>query len=244
MQAPHPPLLEYYEREADRRGWLRQLFDCTAVDYDRVERLMALGSGSRYRRLALQRAGLAPGMRVLDVGVGTGLTARQASTIVGEMGRVTGVDPSPGMLERAHLPANVSLLVGSAESIPAPDACADFLSMGFALRHIADFSLAFNEFLRVLAPGGRICLLEITRPRGRIAHRLLRTYMRDIVPFVARHVGAKAETPQLMRYYWDTIEACAAPAQILEALQAAGFTDVCRHVELGIFSEYRGRRPL
>ena len=244
MQAPHPPLLEYYAREADRRGWVRQLFDRTAVDYDRIERLMALGSGSRYRRLALQRAGLGAGMRVLDVGVGTGLTARQAARLVGEAGKVTGVDPSPGMLERAQLPANVSLLVGSAESIPAEDGCADFLSMGFALRHIADFSLAFNEFRRVLVPGGRLCLLEITRPQGRMAHTMLRTYMRDIVPFLARHVGARAETPQLMRYYWDTIEACAAPAQILEALRSAGFTEVCRYVELGIFSEYRARTPL
>ena len=148
------------------------------------------------------------------------------------------------MLERAQLPANVSLLVGSAESIPVPDGSADFLSMGFALRHIADFSLAFNEFMRVLVPGGRLCLLEITRPQGRVAHRMLRTYMRDIVPFLARHVSAKAETPQLMRYYWDTIEACASPVQILDALQSAGFTEVCRHVELGIFSEYRARKPL
>ena len=56
MQAPHPPLREYYTQEAERRGWVRQIFDRTAGDYDRIERVMALGSGSWYRRKALRRA--------------------------------------------------------------------------------------------------------------------------------------------------------------------------------------------
>jgi len=68
MQAPHPPLKEYYREEAERSEWVRQMFDCTAADYDRVERAMALGTGSWYRRRALARAGLTSGMRVLDVG--------------------------------------------------------------------------------------------------------------------------------------------------------------------------------
>src|SRR5579871_1602908 len=109
MSAPHPPLPEYYDDESQRGGWVRQLFDRTAVDYDRIERFMALGSGSWYRRRALSRAGLKPGMRVLDVGVGTGLTARQASTLVGASGQVTGVDPSAGMLARARVPESVQL---------------------------------------------------------------------------------------------------------------------------------------
>jgi len=59
MHVPHGPLRDYYDREADRHGWVRRLFDRTAVDYDRVERVMALGSGAWYRRRALARAGLA-----------------------------------------------------------------------------------------------------------------------------------------------------------------------------------------
>src|ERR1700734_4571097 len=93
VQAPHPPLKDYYAREADRGGFVRQLFDRTAADYDRIERAMALGSGSWYRRRALQRAGLKAGMRVLDIGTGTGLTAREAFRLVGPSGEVTGVDP-------------------------------------------------------------------------------------------------------------------------------------------------------
>jgi demethylmenaquinone methyltransferase / 2-methoxy-6-polyprenyl-1,4-benzoquinol methylase len=243
MSAPHPPLPEYYEHESQRGGWVKQLFDRTAGDYDRIERFMAFGSGSWYRRRALSRAGLKTGMRVLDIGVGTGLTARQADLLVGETGQVTGVDPSAGMIARAQVPERVKLLIGSAEAIPAPAASADFLSMGYALRHTGDLGAAFKEFLRVLVPGGRICLLEITPPRRRLPRALLKTYMRRIVPFVAQRLAADPESPRLMRYYWDTIEACAPPQFILEAIRDAGFVDVERYVELGIFSEYRASKP-
>jgi demethylmenaquinone methyltransferase/2-methoxy-6-polyprenyl-1,4-benzoquinol methylase len=243
MHAPHPPLRDYYTHEAERGGWVKQLFDRTAGDYDRIERVMALGSGSWYRRRALSRAGLKPGMRVLDVGVGTGLTARQAAFLVGDSGQVTGVDPSPGMMESAKVPPGVALLIGHAEAIPAEAGTADFLSMGYALRHIADMSGAFREFLRVLKPGGRICLLEITRPEGRVPRALLRAYMRGVVPFFASLLGENPDSPKLMRYYWDTIDACAAPGEILAAIGEAGFIEEYRFVEMGIFSEYCARKP-
>ena len=240
---PHPPLLAYYPREDERREWLLRLFDRTAVDYDRIERIMALGSGSWYRRRALQRSGLRAGMRVFDMGTGTGLVAREAARIVGDPSLIVGVDPSAGMVRNARVPAGVQLLAGSAECIPAADGAADFLSMGYALRHISDLSLAFREFHRVLRPGGRLCLLELTRPEGAGSRALLRLYMRGLIPLAARLVAHHADTPELMRYYWDTIEACAAPTLILAAIRAAGFVEVRRYVELGIFSEYCARKP-
>jgi demethylmenaquinone methyltransferase/2-methoxy-6-polyprenyl-1,4-benzoquinol methylase len=244
MRSPHRHLTAYYREEADRPGYVRQLFDRTAGDYDRVERAMAFGSGSWYRRSALRRAGLEAGMRVLDIGTGTGLTAREAFSLVGPAGEVTGVDPSRGMMERAKVPHGVLLVGGTAEAIPAPAGAADFVSMGYALRHIADLSAAFAEFMRVLVPGGRLCLLEITSPHGRRSRWLLKAYMRTLIPLMARCMAAHRDTPELMRYYWDTIEACVDSSLILEALCEAGFVQVYRHVELGIFSEYRARKPL
>jgi demethylmenaquinone methyltransferase / 2-methoxy-6-polyprenyl-1,4-benzoquinol methylase len=242
-QVPHSPLRAYYRREEERREWVRGLFDRTAGDYERMERLMALGSGSWYRRRALQRAGLQTGMSVVDVGVGTGLVAREAARIVGDSKLVLGVDPSSGMIANAKVPAGVRLAAGAAETIPAADGSADFISMGYALRHVSDLPTAFREFHRVLKPGGRLCLLEITSPRGVFGRVLLKAYMRGVVPVLAHLVARDRSVPKLMRYYWDTIEACVPPASILDALAAAGFVNVIRYVEHGMFSEYRASKP-
>lgn len=239
---PHAPLTAYYRDEEDRHRFLRRIFDETAPDYDRIESVLALGSGRWYRRKALERAGLAPGNRVLDVGIGTGLVAREALRVMGGRGQLVGVDPSPGMMGEVALPG-VDLVAGRAEALPRPDASADFLSMGYALRHISDVAAAFAEFHRVLRPGGRLLVLEITRPASSMGMAFLRTYMRFGVPLVARVVARRADTAQLWRYYWDTIEACIPPETVMAALREAGFTDVSRTVSLGIFSEYTARRP-
>jgi demethylmenaquinone methyltransferase/2-methoxy-6-polyprenyl-1,4-benzoquinol methylase len=208
-----------------------------------MERVLGLGTGSWYRRCVLQRAGLKPGMTVLDIGTGTGLLAREAAAIVGCAQLVVGVDPSPGMMEHARVPAGLRLHAGSAEAIPAADAAADFLSMGYALRHIVDLRTAFGEFFRVLRPGGRLCLLEITQPDGAISRALLKGYLRGFVTAVAALISRHRDMPDLMRYHFDTIAACVPPAQIIGALSAAGFVDVERRVDLGFFSEYRARKP-
>jgi demethylmenaquinone methyltransferase / 2-methoxy-6-polyprenyl-1,4-benzoquinol methylase len=239
---PHPPLGGYYAEQSERPGWVRATFNRTAADYDRVEAVMSAGSGGLYRRQALVRTGLVAGMNVLDVGTGTGLVAKQAARIVGEQGSVTGVDPGIGMIRAGALPTNIRAVNGMAERLPFASAQFDFLSMGYALRHVSDLAVTFAEFHRVLKPGGRLCILEITPPQARAAAAILRLYMRKVVPILTRVVARHAETPTLMRYYWDTIEACVPPSELIDALQVAGFCDVDRHVELGIFSEYRAVR--
>ena len=241
-RAPHPPLTDYYAEESARRAWVRDIFNRTASDYDRVESAMSVGSGGRYRRQALLRAGLIRGMHMLDVGTGTGLVAKQASQIVGEAGSVTGVDPGIGMLAAGALPSRIRAVAGMGERLPFKSAQFDFLSMGYALRHVADIAALFAEFHRVLKPGGRVCVLEITRPSGRMACAALKFYMRTLVPMLAHVVARHAETATLMRYYWDTIETCVPPSQLMAMLQSSGFERVERQVQVGIFSEYRAER--
>jgi demethylmenaquinone methyltransferase/2-methoxy-6-polyprenyl-1,4-benzoquinol methylase len=243
VHAPHPPLTEYYEREEDRRAWVGEQFDKTAADYDRIERILGLGTGSFYRRKMLAFAGLKPGMRVLDAGMGTGLVAKQAALLAGDAGLVTGVDPSPGMIRSARLPTGVTVVEGRAEQLPLPDGGYDFLSMGYALRHVSDMAVAFAEFHRVLKPGGKVCILEITPPQGRIATALLKGYCKYAVPALAKLVARDKDTAQLWRYYWDTIEACAAPEEVMSTLESAGFANVRRNVDLGIFTTYLADRP-
>ena len=245
VHVPHPPLTDYYASEQARRGFVGALFDNTAADYDRIDRLLALGSGPWYRNQALARAGLKPGMRIVDIGVGTGLVAREAVKLVGDPALVAGIDPSVGMMACADLPG-VRLVEGRAEAIPFPDASFDFLSMGYALRHIGDLSAAFSEFHRVLKPGGRLCLLEITKPERAWSQALLKGYMRGVVPVLARLIGSSAESAKLWRYYWDTIEACVPPSGVIDTLEAAGFAGVNRHIEsraLSILGEYQAVKP-
>lgn len=242
VHAPHTPLTQYYSNEEERRGWLRKMFDNTAADYNRIESILGFGTGPWYRRQALLRAGMKPGMQVVDVGVGTGLVASQAAAILGDPCAVTGVDPSTGMLQNAKVPAGVKLVEGSAERIPFPDNSFDFLSMGYALRHISDLSVAFAEFHRVLKPGGQVCILEITCPEKKFQKMLLKTYLRSIVPLLAKLAVRNGNTSILWRYYWDSIEACATPVNVMRTLENAGFSKVDRHLELGIFSEFRATK--
>jgi demethylmenaquinone methyltransferase/2-methoxy-6-polyprenyl-1,4-benzoquinol methylase len=247
VHAPHAPLTAYYATEQERAGFVRRMFDSTAADYDRMERILGFGSGSWYRGQALERAGLRPRMRIVDVGVGTGLVAREAVRIVDNPKLVVGVDPSPGMMASARLPQGVTLVAGTAEAIPFADASFDFLSMGYALRHIGDLSVAFREFHRVMKPGARLCLLEITRPQKGIGGALIKAYMKGVVPVLARLVGSAKNTGLLWRYYWDTIEACVPPDQVLATLESTGFVGVRRHIEtkaLSILAEFQARKPV
>ena len=239
--APIPALPRYFDDERTRRRFLDGLFDGTARDYDFVERLLAFGSGAWYRREALVRAGLAPGMRVLDVATGTGLVAREALAVVGPSGLVLGLDPSAGMLDEAKTLA-IPLTRGLGERLPYADASFDFVSMGFALRHVADLDALFGEMRRVLRPGGTACILEITYPSRRIAAAPLRFFMTQVVPLAALSSQRRKSARALMRFYWDTIAACVPPSDVLASLARAGFAGPRRGVILGLFSEYVARK--
>lgn len=242
-RAPHPILKQYYEGDDERQPFVTALFDATARHYDRLCGLMSLGSDTRYRRGALVRAGLQPGMHLLDVATGTGLVARSAWAVLGEPNAVVGLDPSRGMLQEARKRFPGPLVQGIGECLPFSDDRFDFVTMGYALRHVADLGSAFREFRRVLRPHGRCVLLEISRPRLAVSRWFVRTYLQRVVPLLLRLTAADARMGLLTRYYWDTIAACVPPTAILEALQDSGFVDVKRRLWGGLLSEYVGTKP-
>ncbi len=241
--APHPILKQYYGSDGERRSFVTALFDSAAGQYDRVCRLGSFGSGQVYRRQVLRRAGLRPGMRLLDVATGTGLVAQSALHTLGDPHAVIGLDPSAGMLRVARKTLGIPLVQGRAEELPFTSDRFDMLSIGYALRHVADLSVTFEEFLRVLKPGGCLLILEISRPRSVLAQQLLRVYLQRVLPLIVRLGTGGVEPKQLMRYYWDTIAECVAPETILDVLRRSGFVAVERRGFGGLLSEYVGTKP-
>src|SRR5688572_17866935 len=240
--APHRLLKSYSADQRGRKRRANEMFDVSAPHHDWITRARTFGTGRWYRGDVLRRHGVTAGTRLLDVGSGTGVIAALAQDMVGPTGVVVAVDPSEGMLAEARKAGVRDTRIGRGEQLPVGDAEFDILTMGYALRHVEDLVVTFREYLRALRPGGRVLLLEITRPEGRVQYNLVKFYLKHVVPVVTRVVRRSADAEKLMRYYWDTIEACVPPASILAALESAGFTDVKRHVLNGMFSEYSARK--
>ena len=237
--APHPVLSRYYRDENERPHIVQRMFDDSASEYDWIESFMSFGTGIGYRKRILEEAGVTEGMRVLDVATGTGSVARASRDLTGPKGYVAALDPSFGMLLEAKRLGSPGILDGRVEALPFADETFDFLSMGYALRHVADLKIVFREYARVLRPGGRVAIFEISRPASRVGELFLGIYLGRFIPLVARVFGHR-EAGRLMRYYWDTIKTCVPPSTIVGALRECGFSDVERNVEMGIFSSYLG----
>ncbi len=242
MPKPHAALPEHYSDPTAKQTFLRQIFDDAAPHYEAIARLGFFGSGQWYRKDALRRAGLRPGMRVLDVASGTGPTARAIREVVADESLITCVEPSAGMLAESRKTLRCEHIQATAEAIPLPDASFDFLTMGFALRHVDDLEGAFREYHRVLRPGGKALILELTLPRNRVARFFLKLYFKYLLPAVVRVCTRSRQAAHMMWYYWDTMEMVVSPETVVGALRAAGFREVERRVSIGLFSEYEATR--
>jgi demethylmenaquinone methyltransferase / 2-methoxy-6-polyprenyl-1,4-benzoquinol methylase len=143
---------------------VRSMFDRIAPVYDAMNRVMTAGLDVRWRRLAAA-AVVRPGDRVLDAACGTGDLA--IADLRAGAGRVTGLDFSEPMLARARRKAPaIEWVQGDMLALPFADATFDAATVGFGVRNVADLPLALRELRRVLRPGGRLAILEITQPRG------------------------------------------------------------------------------
>ena len=236
-------LAHYYADPTRRLTTARDFFNRSSRQYDGINRLFSLGSGAWYRRTCLRQAGVKPGARVVDVAVGTGLLAREAITLTGDADAVIGVDVSEAMLAIAHEKLGIKLIQGAAEALPLAPGIADFVTMGYALRHVADLGLAFREALRILRPGGSIVLLEISAPGDRLNRVLAAAYIGGVLPLLALMITGDRQGRALMRHHWRTIANCVPPDVVLRVMAESGFCDAACASEFDFFRLYIGQKP-
>ena len=172
-------------------GEVRRLFDRIAPVYDAMNRVMTAGLDRSWRRLTVE-AVVQPGDIVLDACCGTGDLAVAAER---EGGIVTGLDFSPRMLERARKKSEtVTWVEGDLLALPFDDASFDAATVGFGVRNVADLEAGLAELHRVLRPGGRLAILEITQPRG-VLRPFFSLWFERIVPLLGKVLpGGKAYT--------------------------------------------------
>lgn len=202
------------------------MFDGIAPVYDRLNTLMTLGRDGRWRRRAVEAAGLKPGDSVLDAACGTGKLAAELADRVGPFGRVLAVDLSPGMVSRgvasfADL-VQLEFRVGNALALPAGNGEFDAATIGFGMRNLADFEAGFRELRRVVRPGGRVVCLELTTPRPAWWGRLFLGTFRRVAPLAGRLLGRAAA----YRYLPASLDGFPDAERLSATMQAAGLTDV------------------
>jgi demethylmenaquinone methyltransferase / 2-methoxy-6-polyprenyl-1,4-benzoquinol methylase len=198
---------------------VRTMFDRIAPVYDAMNRVMTAGLDLRWRRLAAVEV-VRPGDRVLDAACGTGDFA-VADTRAGA-GHVVGLDFSERMLERARRKAPaVEWVCGDMLAMPFPDGSFDAATVGFGVRNVGDLELGLRELRRVLRPGGRLAILEITRPRGLLRPFYLLWFDR-IVPLLGRLLpGGEAYA-----YLPASVKRFPAAEELAELMRGAGFGEV------------------
>lgn len=221
----------------------RAMFNRFARHYDLVNRIFSLGSGAWYRRTCLRRVGIGPGAVVVDVAVGTGLLARQAQRLMQGRGTLIGVDLSESMLDQARKSLCIPLIQAAAEALPLADGIADFVTMGYALRHLTDIDRTLREALRVLRPGGRLVLLEISAPSNSAFRTVLGIVVGKVLPAVSALAARNRQAKALMDYHWQTIAAYAPPEAVLESLSQTGFQAPSCVSEFDFFHCYSGQKP-
>lgn len=233
----------YYADPTGRQSAARDLFNQSAQYYDWVNRLFSLGSGAWYRRFCLRRAGVRPGVKLADIAVGTGLLAREAVALTGDRAAVIGIDISEAMLAIAHKNLGIPLIQATAEAIPLAAATVDFVTMGYALRHVADLEMALGEAIRILRPGGVIVLLEVGAPRYRLNRILAAAYIGGVLPLLSLLMTRKRAARKLMRYHWETIANYMPREAVMRVMKDSGFDHVTCQSYFDLFQHYAGVKP-
>jgi demethylmenaquinone methyltransferase / 2-methoxy-6-polyprenyl-1,4-benzoquinol methylase len=205
---------------------VQAMFDRIAGVYDTFNSVMTAGLHHRWRARAVELAGVGPGARVLDVATGTGDLALELVRRVSPGGAVVGVDFSAGMLALAQdkdPSGTVEWLEGNALELEFADNAFDAATVGFGARNFSDLDRGLAEMARVVKPGGRVVVLEITTPQRPPLSTFFAVWFDRLVPVLGRLLG---DPSGAYSYLPSSVRRFPGPQALAGKLAAAGLTDV------------------
>ncbi len=218
---------------AEKAERVRAVFDSVASNYDLMNDLMSGGLHRLWKRFALGRTGLRPGDQALDVAGGTADLSAGMARQVGPSGLVCHTDINRQMLDQgrrrlvdAGLFANVRTLQANAEHLPFADHSFHCVTIGFGLRNCTDKLTALREMARVLKPGGRLLVLEFSKPAVKVIEPLYNLYSFRILPWLGEVIAQDADS---YRYLAESIRMHPDQETLRGLMEAAGFEAVKYH---------------
>ena len=237
----------HVDRDA-KAGMVRGVFDSVASRYDLMNDLMSGGIHRLWKRFTIELSAARPGQTVLDIAGGTGDLAARFSRLVGPDGQVILADINAAMLEvgRDRLidtgaASNIEVVQTDAQALPFRDNSVDCITIAFGLRNVTDKALALRSMLRVLRPGGRLLVLEFSKPTSTLLGKAYDHYSFQILPAMGRLVAQDADS---YRYLAESIRKHPDQDTLLGMLKDAGF-DECRYHNMtgGIVALHQGFKP-
>ncbi len=230
---------------ADKARKVAEVFHSVANKYDLMNDLMSLGLHRIWKRIAVEMTGLRTGQRVLDLAGGTGDLAALMAPLVGEQGEVVLSDINASMLDvgRARLVdrgivGNVTFVQADAESLPFPDSHFDCITIAFGLRNVTNKDRALASMFRVLKPGGRLLVLEFSKPTLAALRPIYDAYSFKVLPVLGKAITGDASSYQ---YLAESIRMHPDQETLKQMLQTAGFERVeYFNMTAGVVAVHRG----
>ena len=230
-----------------RKEKVREMFDDIAPTYDRLNHLLSLHVDKLWRRRALREIVDGTPQRILDVACGTGDSTVSIAQAAGEGSTVTGVDISEGMMalverkaEKAGVADRIDLEVADGEALPYADGTFDRVTCAFGIRNFEHKEKGLSEFLRVLKPGGKAVILELSVPQNRVVRWAYDLYFTHLLPAIG---GAVSGDKAAYRYLPASVHHFPAPQDFCRMMEDAGFTSVrCRTFTFGLCRMFTGTR--
>lgn len=237
----------YKADSRDKSEQVREMFDTIAPAYDLMNRAMTFGIDRIWRRKAVGMISSPEPSRILDIATGTGdLALRMAESFPSAL--ITGVDLSEKMVaigcEKVRsrgLEERVKLLTGDCLDLPFGDDSFDCITCAYGVRNFQDLLAGYREMLRVLRPGGRVMILELSVPECRLVKPFYRLYTRAIIPLAGRIVSKDVRA---YSYLPESIAAVPSRAQMTAIMEEAGFSNAaCRELTFGVCCIYTAVKP-